>query len=117
MSPRWIGAPLRYVTTSRRNDAALSSWPFACTVYVLVGPFSTPVGRLTFWSLTASATSSMPICRLASAFGSSWMRTAYFADPYTFTCATPGIIEMRCAMNVSAYLSSSEIGISVDVNP
>src|SRR4029079_12316106 len=36
--------------------------------------------------------------------------------PYTFTCATPGTIEMRCAMNVSAYSSSCDSGIRSDVN-
>jgi len=56
---------------------------------------------------TPSATSSIPIERVARALGSSWMRTAYLAAPNTFTCATPSTIERRWAMNVSAYSSSS----------
>jgi hypothetical protein len=37
------------------------------------------------------------IPRVASALGSSWIRTAYFCDPNTCTCATPLIVEIRCA--------------------
>src|SRR6185312_2219478 len=59
----------------------------------------------------------IPICRWARAFGSSCTRTAYFDEPNTFTCATPDTIEMRCAMNVSAYWSSVDIGINDDVKP
>jgi hypothetical protein len=40
-----------------------------------------PDGRLTFPASIAEATSSMPIWRLDSALGSSWMRTAYFCEP------------------------------------
>jgi len=93
---------------------ALESCPFACTVYALSVPHSTPVGRLTLPVFTASATSSMPIFRVAMACGSSWMRTAYFWEPYTCTCATPDTIEMRCARNVSAYSSSWESGRVVE---
>ena len=63
--------------------------------------------------MTAWATSSMPTPRDASARGSSWMRTAYFCDPYTITCATPLTIEIRWAISVSAYslsLYSGSVG-------
>jgi len=46
---------------------------------------------------TACSTSVNAIPRVASAFGSSWMRTAYFCEPNTWTCATPLIVEIRCA--------------------
>src|SRR5258707_15729026 len=36
------------------------------------------------------------------------MRTAYFCDPKTATCATPSTMEMRCASRVSAYSSTVE---------
>jgi hypothetical protein len=65
----------------------------------------------TFEALIASATSSMPMPRLASWRGSTWMRAAYFADPPTFTAATPLTVEMRCAITVSAYSSSCDSGI------
>jgi len=55
----------------------------------------------------ARATSSIPISRAASFCGSSWMRTARFCAPYTFTWATPETIEIRCAISVSAYSLSS----------
>ena len=38
------------------------------------------------------------------------MRTAYFCDPYTCTCATPLIVEIRCPMKVVAYSSMAESG-------
>jgi hypothetical protein len=40
-----------------------------------------PVGRLTLPFCTAVATSSIPMLRAASCWGSSWIRTAYFCDP------------------------------------
>ena len=52
----------------------------------------------------------MPICRAASARGSAWMRTAYFCGPNTCTCATPLMVEMRCAMKVVAYSLMEESG-------
>ena len=55
-------------------------------------------------------------CALPSCRGSSWMRTAYFCAPYTSTCATPPTMESRCAMVVSPYSSSAEIGTSVLVS-
>src|SRR6266699_4835191 len=36
------------------------------------------------------------------------MRTAYFAEPNTWTCATPLTVDRRCARNVSAYSSSAD---------
>jgi len=39
-----------------------------------------------------------------------WMRTAYFCEPNTCTCATPLTVEMRCAMKVVAYSSIAESG-------
>src|ERR1700752_1430417 len=44
------------------------------------------------------------------------MRTAYFCDPNTWTCATPLTVESRCARNVSAYSSSVGSGMVVDVS-
>jgi hypothetical protein len=52
--------------------------------------------------LTACSTSVSAMPRVASAFGSSWMRTAYCCEPYTCTCATPLIVEIRCARLFSA---------------
>jgi len=67
-----------------------------------------PVGRFTLPAAIAPATSSIPSARVARALGSSWTRTAYFAAPYTLTCATPSTVDKRCAMKVSAYSSSAE---------
>ena len=52
----------------------------------------------------------MPIPRAANARGSAWMRTAYFCEPNTCTCATPLTVEMRWAMKVVAYSSIAERG-------
>jgi hypothetical protein len=52
---------------------------------------------------TARETSSIPMLRAASCCGSSWIRTAYFIEPYTCTCATPSMVESRWARKVSAY--------------
>ena len=79
-------------------------------------PQSVPVGMLTFCEPIADATSSMPIPRLARDVGSSCTRTAYFWPPNTCTCAMPGTIEMRCAMNVSPYSSSCDSGIVFEVS-
>jgi hypothetical protein len=46
---------------------------------------------------TACSTSLMPTPRAAIAFGSTCTRTAYFCWPNTCTCATPLMVEMRCA--------------------
>ena len=54
----------------------------------------------------AASTSLMPMPRDASARGSIWTRTAYFCEPKTVTCATPLIVEIRCARNVCAYSST-----------
>ncbi len=105
------GAPLRYVTTSSPNSAAVASCPFVCTVSALLFPQSTPLGMFTFAALMASATSSMPMPRLASWRGSTCTRVAYLAAPPTFTAATPLTVEIRCAITVSAYSSSCDSGI------
>lgn len=47
----------------------------------------------------------MPRC--ARAPGSSCTRTAYLAEPYTCTCATPVTVLSFWPMNVSAYSLSS----------
>src|SRR5438128_5652609 len=52
----------------------------------------------------------MPTPRAASALGSTCTRTAYFCCPCTWTWATPEIVEMRCARNVSAYSLTVESG-------
>src|SRR6478672_3679457 len=52
----------------------------------------------------------MPIWRVASCIGSTSIRTAYFCEPKTFTCATPLTIERRCASTCSAYWSICESG-------
>src|ERR1019366_5272393 len=52
----------------------------------------------------------MPIWREASACGSICTCTAYFWAPSTCTCATPEIIETRCARRVSAYSSRVQSG-------
>src|SRR6267378_7673559 len=44
------------------------------------------------------------------------MRTAYFAEPKTCTCATPLTVDRRCARNVSAYSSSAGRGSVLDVS-
>ena len=67
-----------------------------------------PVGVLGLAVRIAVSTSSTPMPRSASAFGSIWARTAYFIAPYTWTCETPSTIEILCAINVSAYSSTSE---------
>ena len=75
-----------------------------------------PVGRFTFADWTASLTAPMGIPREASARGSKRMRTAYFCEPNTETCATPSTIEMRCASTFSAYSSSFESESSFEVS-
>ena len=82
--------------TSRKSFAR-SSPPVASTVKARARPCTTPVGRFEFAPRIAFAASSRPIPRAASACGSSSTRTAYFWAPYTATCATPGIVEIRCA--------------------
>ena len=62
---------------------------------------------------TDDATSSMPIERAASSRGSTSIRTAYFCEPNTLTCATPLTIEIRWATTDCAISSSVESG-SVD---
>ena len=63
---------------------------------------------------TAFRRSSRPMPFDASASGLAWMRTAYFCAPNTLTCATPESCEMRCAMSVSAYSSTTESGSVAD---
>ena len=48
--------------------------------------------------------------RLASRRGSSRTRSAYFCAPNTCTCDTPAAVEIRCAIIVSAYSSTTESG-------
>ena len=74
-----------------------------------------PVGVFTFQLRSDASTSLMPICRAASAWGSSCAWTANFWLPSTCTWATPLTIEMRCAMRVSAYSSRVHGGTVVDV--
>jgi hypothetical protein len=76
----------------------------------LSGPNSVPVGRFTLPRPIASATSSIDRLRAASWRGSTSTRTANFCAPKIPTCATPSIIEMRCAMLISAYSLMSESG-------
>ena len=60
------------------------------TVAARFGPHRMPVGRLTLRVADRVATPRRCRCRAtASACGSSWMRTAYFCEPNTCTCATP----------------------------
>ncbi len=75
-----------------------------------------PVGTFTLPFCTAVATSSIPMLRAESCCGSSWMRTAYFCEPYTCTCATPSTVDSRWARNVSAYSSSCDNGIVFDLS-
>ena len=58
----------------------------------------------------------MPMPRVARAFGSSWIRTAYFCEPKTWTWATPEIVEIFWAIIVSPYSSSCESGSEGEVN-
>ena len=111
ISRRRTGAPSRYVTTRSPNCAAVASWPLVWTVNALLLPQSTPLGMFGFAASMAAATSSMPMPRLASCRGSTCTRAAYFAEPPTFTAATPLTVEMRCAITVSAYSSSCDSGI------
>ena len=101
-SPRRTGAPSRNATTSEANPAASVSCPWLSTEYALSVPQSVPVGTFTLPFCTAVATSSMPILRAASCCGSSWIRTAYFCEPNTDTCATPSTVDSRWARKVSA---------------
>src|SRR5690348_15115777 len=43
------------------------------------------------------------------------MRTAYFIEPNTDTCATPFTIETRCPSSASAYSTTCESGSAGDV--
>src|SRR6187402_2992140 len=97
------------------NCEASINCPDAWSVNALCGPTMVPVGEFTFQFRMAASTSLMPICRAASAPGSSCACTAYFWLPSTCTWATPDTIEMLCAMRVSAYSSSVQGGTVVDV--
>ena len=77
-SPSRTMAPASVLMMRLRNSRALSSWPSERRVSALSGPHRTPVGRLTLPDAMAPETWSMPTPRAASAWGSSWMRTAYF---------------------------------------
>ena len=96
-------------------SSAFISWPVACSENALCGPMIVPAGTFTFQARSACSTSLMPICRDASACGSSCACTAYFWLPSTCTCATPLTCETRCAMRVSANSSSVQAGTVVDV--
>ena len=73
-----------------------------CFAMAWLAPESVPVGRFTFAFWTAAATSSIPTPRDASARGFRRIRTAYFWEPKTSTCATPFTMEIRWAMMVWA---------------
>ncbi len=115
-SPRWIGAPLRLATTMRRNSSALDNCPVARMVTVRSFPYSTPVGSSTLLLRTAAATSLTLKPRVVSCAGSSRMRTAYFAEPNTFTCDTPSTCDKRCEMVVSATSSRAVSDIAFEVS-
>src|SRR5690349_22859500 len=115
-SPSLTAAPSLYATMSFRNWSALFNWPVACTVSVLSGPYSTPVGSITLFCRIALATCDTPMPRDASCCGSSCTRTAYLADPQTPTSATPSTIDNRCAIVVSAYSSICVMGSTFDVS-
>jgi hypothetical protein len=104
------GAPFLHVTMRGLKAAASMSLPLACTFMAVCSPYRVPVGRLTLERSMASATSSSPTSRPASALGSSCTRTAYFLAPYTETWATPLIMEMRGAMTLSAYSLTVDMG-------
>src|SRR3546814_8042957 len=80
-------------------------------------PLSEPVARLTLASAMACCNVSMPMPLAASLFGSTLIRTAYFCEPYTFTCATPSTIDRRCASSSEEHTSElqSLMRISYDV--
>ena len=73
-----------------------------------------PVGRFELAPATAVATSSMPIERAASSRGSTSIRTAYFWEPKTSICATPGNIDSRWAIDCCAYSSIIDSGSVAD---
>src|SRR6185503_13316785 len=102
-SPRRTGEPLRYVMVMVRNASASFSWPLDWSASALYLPFRTPAGVLTLLALTALTTSSRPILRYARARGSSRICTAYRWAPMMSICATPSMVERRCARIVSAY--------------
>ena len=56
-------------------------------------PSTVPTGVLALAAATAVWISSTPMPRAASAFGSSWMRTAYFWLPKICTWPTPSIVD------------------------
>jgi len=115
-SLRCTGAPFRFATTIERNWSAFESWPVAWIVSVRSFPYSTPVGRMTLLLRTAVAMSLTLKPRVVSCAGSSWTRTAYFADPNTLTCDTPSTCDRRCAIVVSATSSSAVSDIEFDVS-
>src|SRR6266436_2174067 len=89
---------------------AFDSEPEACSVTFWAGPFRLPTGVFELAAATALRISSMPMPIEASASGSAWTRTANFCPPKTWTWATPGSVEMRCAIITSAYSSTTESG-------
>ncbi len=96
------GTPLAVATTMSPNSFALLSCPFDCTVMARDGPHRMPDGRFTFAASIAAVTCEMGMPRDDSSRGSSWMRTAYFWLPKTFTAATPLTVDSRCASTFSA---------------
>ena len=77
-----------------------------------LGPWSVPVGRFTLAAVIAFCTASMPMPRAVSASGFTWTRTEYFCEPKTWTWATPLTMEIRWAIEVSAYSSTVDNGSS-----
>jgi hypothetical protein len=95
------GLPLRVLTMSSENSAALRSWRLACSVSVCRGPSSVPTGVLALAPRSAVVSSSRLMLRAASASGSTRTRTAKRFCPKMLTCATPSSVdsdgEIRCS--------------------
>ena len=70
---------------------------------------------MTLFERTACAISLTLSPRAVSCAGSRSTRTAYFAEPKTFTCETPSTIDSRCAIVVSATSSSAVNVMAFDV--
>src|SRR5690349_3972211 len=80
-----------------------------------LSPQMVPTGWLMFQPCSACAIWLKPIPRLARRSGFTFTRTAYFCAPMTFTWATPGIMERRWAIVVSAYSSTLFMGRVLEV--
>ena len=86
------------------------SWPAGLDGEGLVASPEGPGGQVDVALLDGRRHLVDPDASRGQGLGSTWTRTAYFWEPKTWTWATPLTMEMRWAIRVSAYSSTSDRG-------